>query len=62
LAKLNLVRSAVRASVNSPITNFDLQPGNYVTAGKGVAALIDQDSLHVDGYFEETKLAADPCG
>jgi RND family efflux transporter MFP subunit len=56
VAKLNLERSAVRASVNGPITNFDLKPGNYVTAGKGVAALIDQDSLHVDGYFEETKL------
>ncbi|MFT3731950.1 MAG: HlyD family secretion protein [Hyphomicrobium sp.] len=57
LAKLNLDRSEVRASVNGPITNFDLQPGNYVTAGKGVAALIDQDSLRVEGYFEETKLA-----
>jgi RND family efflux transporter MFP subunit len=56
LAKLNLERSEVRAAVNGPITNFDLQPGNYVTAGKGVAALIDQNSLHVDGYFEETKL------
>ncbi|MBS0232178.1 MAG: HlyD family secretion protein [Proteobacteria bacterium] len=56
LAKLNLERSDVRASVNGPITNFDLQPGNYVTAGKGVAALIDQDSLRVEGYFEETKL------
>jgi RND family efflux transporter MFP subunit len=56
VAKLNLERSEVRASVNGPITNFDLKPGNYVTAGKGVAALIDQDSLHVDGYFEETKL------
>ena len=56
VAKLNLTRSEVRASVNGPITNFDLQPGNYVTAGKGVAALIDQDSFHVDGYFEETKL------
>ncbi len=56
VAKLNLARSEVRASVNGPITNFDLKPGNYVTAGKGVAALIDQDSFHVDGYFEETKL------
>ena len=56
MALLNLERSEVRASVNGPITNFDLKPGNYVTAGKGVAALIDQDSLHVDGYFEETKL------
>jgi RND family efflux transporter MFP subunit len=56
LAKLNLERSEVRASVNGPITNFDLRPGNYVTAGKGVAALIDNDSLRVEGYFEETKL------
>ena len=56
LAKLNLERSEVRASVNGPITNFDLRPGAYVTAGKGVAALIDQDTIHVDGYFEETKL------
>jgi RND family efflux transporter MFP subunit len=56
LAKLNLERSDVRASVNGPMTNFELRPGVYVTAGKGVAALIDSDSLHVDGYFEETKL------
>ncbi len=56
VAKLNLERSDVRASVNGPMTNFELRPGVYVTAGKGVAALIDADSLHVDGYFEETKL------
>jgi RND family efflux transporter MFP subunit len=57
IAKLNLDRSEVRASVNGPMTNFELRPGVYVTAGKGVAALIDADSLHVDGYFEETKLS-----
>ena len=56
LAKLNLARSQVQASVNGIITNMDLQPGNYVSAGKGVMALVDTDSLHVDGYFEETKL------
>jgi RND family efflux transporter MFP subunit len=56
LARLNLERSEVRASVSGPLTNFDLRPGAYVTAGKGVAALIDAQSLHVDGYFEETKL------
>jgi len=56
LARLNLERSEVRASVNGPMTNFELRPGSYVTAGKAVAALIDEDSLHVDGYFEETKL------
>jgi multidrug resistance efflux pump len=56
LAKLNLERSAVRASVNGRITNMDLRPGAYVTVGRGVMALIDEDTLRVEGYFEETKL------
>ena len=57
LAKLNLERSDVRASVNGTITNMDLRPGTYVTAGKGVMALVDTDTLRVEGYFEETKLS-----
>jgi multidrug resistance efflux pump len=57
-AKLNLDRTAVSAPVNGVITNFSLQPGNYVSAGHAVTALVDTDTLRVDGYFEETKLAA----
>ena len=56
LAKLNLARSAVKASVNGRITNMELRPGTYVTTGHGVMALIDSDTLRVEGYFEETKL------
>ena len=56
LAKLNLARSEVRASVNGRITNMDLRPGAYVSVGHGVLALIDTDTLRVEGYFEETKL------
>lgn len=56
LAKLNLERSAVKASVNGRITNMELRPGTYVTTGRGVMALIDSDTLRVEGYFEETKL------
>ncbi|WP_051356639.1 efflux RND transporter periplasmic adaptor subunit [Azorhizobium doebereinerae] len=56
LAALNLERSSVRAPVDGKITNFDLRPGNYVTAGKAVAALVDAHSFYVAGYFEETKL------
>jgi RND family efflux transporter MFP subunit len=56
VAKLNLARSEVRASVNGLVTNFDMRPGNYVDAGKPVFALIDTDSYHLDAYFEETKL------
>ncbi|MEN3288350.1 MAG: hypothetical protein V7634_2650 [Bradyrhizobium sp.] len=56
VAKLNLQRSEVHAPVNGTITNMDLRPGTYVSAGKGVMALVDSDTLHVEGYFEETKL------
>ena len=56
VAKLNLARTEVRASVNGQITNMNLQPGNYVTVGRGIMALIDEDTLRVEGYFEENKL------
>lgn len=56
LARLNLDRSEVRASVDGTVTNMDLRPGTYVAAGHGTMALVDAASLHVEGYFEETKL------
>jgi multidrug resistance efflux pump len=56
VAKLNLARSSVYAPVNGHVTNVDLQPGTYVSVGKGVMALVDSDTLRVEGYFEETKL------
>jgi multidrug resistance efflux pump len=46
----------VRAPVNGYITNFQMRPGVYVSAGQPVFALIDSDSFYVDGYFEETRL------
>jgi RND family efflux transporter MFP subunit len=57
VAKLNLDRTKVAAPVNGIITNFSLQPGDYVTAGRAVTALVDTDSLRIDAYFEETRLA-----
>ncbi|MFK4507755.1 HlyD family secretion protein [Bradyrhizobium daqingense] len=56
LARLNLERSEVRASVNGAVTNMELRPGTYLAAGRGVMALLDSDTLRVEGYFEETKL------
>jgi RND family efflux transporter MFP subunit len=57
LARLNLERSEVRASVSGVVTNMELRPGAYLTPGKGVMALLDSDTLRVEGYFEETKLS-----
>jgi len=56
VAQLNLDRATVRATVNGIVTNFSMRPGDYVTAGNAVVALVDTDSIYVDGYFEETKL------
>jgi multidrug resistance efflux pump len=55
-AALDLKRTQVHASVNGVVTNLDLHPGDYLGAGKQAMALIDRDSLRIEGYFEETKL------
>ncbi|EJL27828.1 efflux RND transporter periplasmic adaptor subunit [Novosphingobium sp. AP12] len=55
-AKLNLERTQVHASVNGTVTNLDLHPGDFVAAGSQAMALVDDDSIRVEGYFEETKL------
>ncbi|MDM0015233.1 biotin/lipoyl-binding protein [Variovorax sp. J22P168] len=55
-ARLNLARTEVRASVRGLVTNLNLYPGTYAAAGHPVLALVDRDSLHVVGYFEETKI------
>jgi RND family efflux transporter MFP subunit len=54
---LNLARTGVRATVHGTVTNLDLHPGDYVATGQQAMALVDTDSLRVEGYFEETKLA-----
>ncbi|WP_444813228.1 HlyD family efflux transporter periplasmic adaptor subunit [Variovorax saccharolyticus] len=55
-ARLNLSRTEVKASVRGIVTNLNLYPGSYAAAGHPVLALVDRDSLHVVGYFEETKI------
>ena len=55
-AQLNLDRTQVRAPIDGVVTNFDLQPGNYATAGRPLFAVLDRRALYVVGYFEETKL------
>lgn len=56
-AQLNLERAEIKAPVDGVVTNLDLRPGDYANAGHSSLALIDTGSLHVVGYFEETKLA-----
>jgi multidrug resistance efflux pump len=55
-ARLNLERARVKAPVAGVVTNLDLRAGGYASAGRPVLALVDTQSLYVEGYFEETKL------
>jgi multidrug resistance efflux pump len=58
VAVLNLERTMVRALVDGIVTNVRLHPGDYLTTGRTAMALVDTGSLHVDGYFEESRLPA----
>lgn len=58
VARVNLVRTVVRASVDGIVTNIELRPGDYAHTGEGVLALVDVSTLRIEGYFEETKLPA----
>jgi RND family efflux transporter MFP subunit len=55
-ARLNLSRTVVVAPVDGIVTNVELEPGTYLPAGRQGLALVDTDSLRIEGYFEETKL------
>jgi RND family efflux transporter MFP subunit len=55
-AALNLQRTTILAPVDGVAANVQLEPGDYASAGKAVLGVIDARSIHVDGYFEETKL------
>jgi multidrug resistance efflux pump len=56
-ARLNLARTTVYAPVDGVAANVELRPGDYLAAGRPAFGIVDAASLHVDGYFEETKLA-----
>jgi multidrug resistance efflux pump len=58
VAALNLERTVVAASVDGVVTDMEMRPGDYLSAGHSAMALVYGGSLHVDGYFEETKLPA----
>lgn len=55
-ARLDLERTRVLAPVNGYVTNLLTRAGDYASAGNPLVAVVDSDSFHISGYFEETKL------
>lgn len=56
VARVDMQRTEIRATVAGTVTNLDIHPGDYLAAGAQAMALVDSASLRVEGYFEETKL------
>jgi multidrug resistance efflux pump len=57
-ARVNLTRTNIHSPVNGYVTNLLAQLGDYANVGQNKISLVDADSFWVDGYFEETNLAA----
>ena len=55
-AQLNLERTVVRSPVDGYVNDRAPRVNEFVTAGKPVLSIVDSNSFHIDGYFEETKL------
>ncbi|PWD85657.1 HlyD family secretion protein [Ignatzschineria cameli] len=55
-AKLDLSRTQIYAEVSGYITNMNIREGSFIPAGQPLFALVDKNSFHAVGYFEETKL------
>ncbi|WP_017254272.1 efflux RND transporter periplasmic adaptor subunit [Pseudomonas tolaasii] len=55
-AQLNLDRSVVRSPVDGYVNDRAPRAQEFVTAGRPVLSVVDSNSFHIDGYFEETKL------
>jgi len=56
VARLNLARTTVLSPVEGYVNDRLPRLGDYVSTGKPVFSMVDVESFHVEGYFEETKL------
>lgn len=55
-AQLNLDRSVIRSPVDGYLNDRAPRDREFVSAGHPVLSVVDSNSFHIDGYFEETKL------
>ncbi|ATR81187.1 MULTISPECIES: efflux RND transporter periplasmic adaptor subunit [Pseudomonas] len=61
-AQLNLDRSVLRSPVDGYLNDRAPRVNEFVSAGRPVLSVVDSNSYHVDGYFEETKLSGIKVG
>jgi len=57
-AQLNLSYTKAFAPVNGYLTNVNVSPGTYVSAGQQLLALVDSSSFYIYAYFTENVISA----
>jgi multidrug resistance efflux pump len=57
-AHVNLERTRIVSPVDGYVTNLLARLGNFVNVGVNAISLVDAHSFWIDGYFEETQVAA----
>ena len=62
IARLNLERATVISPVDGYLNDRTPRVGDYVATGRPVVSIVDAQSFHVEGYFEETKLRSVQIG
>lgn len=55
-AELDMRRTQVRSPVDGYVNDRTVRLGDYVATGHAVLSVISSSAIHIDGYFEETKL------
>ena len=56
-AQRDLSFTVLRAPFDGVAGNFAVQAGDFVSAGKRLAALVPSDALYIDANFKETQIA-----
>jgi membrane fusion protein (multidrug efflux system) len=56
-AQWDLDATVVRAPIDGFVGNKSVQVGDYVTAGKRLAAVVPDEAVYIDANFKETQLA-----
>ncbi|MEI4487762.1 HlyD family secretion protein [Frigidibacter sp. MR17.14] len=55
-AQLDLEKTVLRAPADGVVSNIDLEPGDLVSPGTRLAALVPDGGLYVEANFKETQL------
>lgn len=55
-AELNLSKTKIVAPADGYISNLQIHPGDYLSAGKNIVSIVKKDAFYVYAYFQEDQI------